>query len=225
MRKPSSLILFSLIVFLSLSACASPPTSAPTATSAAPTLPPGPTAAPPVGALTTESVETATNVEFVITSDAFEDGDDIPLRHSCEGDNVSPQLGWTGLPEGAQALALLMTDPDANDFVHWVIFNIPAVAHELAEGLPGDPSLGGILQGTNDFARFGADTFPSGAAIKRIGYDGPCPPSPHRYVFTLVALDAILDTPAESTLAMVVAAMEGHILAETEIEGMYTPGQ
>jgi Raf kinase inhibitor-like YbhB/YbcL family protein len=123
---------------------------------------------------------------------------------------------------------LLVDDPDSQPpgFVHWVIYNIPATVAGFPEGLPAEGTLAdGTLQGMNDFALFvgEGETFPSGAPIKRIGYDGPCPGNQHRYVFTLYALDILLDLPAEAAMADVLEAMEGHVLDQAELIGMYTP--
>jgi Raf kinase inhibitor-like YbhB/YbcL family protein len=161
-----------------------------------------------------------------IVSSAFEPGAEIPIKYSCFGENLSPPLEWVGISEGTQSLALLVDDPDSEPpgFVHWVIYNIPPTATGLPEGVPGDASLAdGSLQGVNDFAPYGEGTFPGGAAINLIGYDGPCPGNEHRYKFTLYALDAVLDLPAEATMAQVLAAMEGHVLAQAELIGLFAP--
>jgi Raf kinase inhibitor-like YbhB/YbcL family protein len=132
------------------------------------------------------------------------------------------------VPEGTQSLALLVDDPDSDPpgFVHWVIYGIPPTSTGLSEGVPAEATLpDGTLQGSNDFALFAEEgqTFPGGATINRVGYDGPCPGNTHRYVFTLYALDAVLDLPAEATKADLKAAMEGHVLGEAELTGVYTP--
>jgi Raf kinase inhibitor-like YbhB/YbcL family protein len=131
-----------------------------------------------------------------------------------------------GVPQGAQSLVLLVDDPDSSPpgFVHWVIYNIPPTASGLPEGVPPDATLpDGALQGVNDFAPFGQGTFPGGAPINLIGYDGPCPGGEHRYVFTLYALDAPLALPAEATMGQVQEAMAGHILAQAELIGLFAP--
>ncbi|MDQ4076564.1 MAG: YbhB/YbcL family Raf kinase inhibitor-like protein [Chloroflexota bacterium] len=147
-------------------------------------------------------------MEFEVTSPAFSEGDAIPSRYTCDGANVSPALRWNDPPNGTESYVLLVEDPDApgGTFIHWVLFNIPSQARELPEGVTNR----GIL-GRND----SGDT----------GYGGPCPPrnhGAHRYVFTLYALD-------RSTLALdegvawteVEAAMDGHVLAETQLIGYY----
>jgi Raf kinase inhibitor-like YbhB/YbcL family protein len=163
-----------------------------------------------------------------VSSSAFDPEGEIPVQYSCHGANLSPPLAWSGVPEGTQSLALLMDDPDSQPpgFVHWVIYNIPPTSTGLAEGVRAEATLpDGTLQGANDFARFAEEgqTFPGGAPINRVGYDGPCPPDTHRYVFRLYALDAVLDLAAEATKADLLAAMEGHVLGEAELTGVYTP--
>jgi Raf kinase inhibitor-like YbhB/YbcL family protein len=148
--------------------------------------------------------------------------------YSCQGANLSPPLEWSGVPEGTQSLALLVDDPDSEPpgFVHWVIYNIPPTSTGLPEGVSAEATLpDGTFQGANDFALFAAEgqTFPGGAPINRIGYDGPCPGDTHHYVFKLYALDASLDVPAEATMADLLAAMDGHVLGEAEVTGVYTP--
>jgi Raf kinase inhibitor-like YbhB/YbcL family protein len=191
------------------------PTEAPAPTDTS--IPPSPTPIPP----------TPTPLPpLTLTSSAFEDGGTIPNQYSCFGDNISPALAWTGVPEEAESLALLMDDPDSQPpgFVHWVTYNIPTESDGFPEDIPAGPTLDdGTLQGTNDFAPFGAGNMPGGAPVKIVGYDGPCPGDEHRYVFTLYALDTTLDLPAEVILPEVVAAMEGHILDQAEIVGLYDP--
>jgi Raf kinase inhibitor-like YbhB/YbcL family protein len=163
---------------------------------------------------------------MVLTSSAFGPNEVIPDEYSCFGQNLSPPLSWEGVPEGTQSLALLVDDPDSRPagFVHWVIFNIPPTAPSLPEGMPGGGRLeDGTLQGRNDFASYGSEAFPGGAEIKRVGYDGPCPPGEHRYVFRLYALDTVLDLAAEATMDQVVAAMEDHVLAQAESIGRFAP--
>ena len=163
-----------------------------------------------------------------IASSAFEPGDEIPIQYSCDGANLSPTPEWSGVPEGTQSLALVVDDPDSDPpgFVHWVIYGIPPTSASLPEGVPAEATLSdGPRQGLNDFALFVEEgqTFPGGAPINRIGYNGPCPPDKHRYVFTLYALDTALDLQAEATRADLRQAMEGHVVGEVELTGVYTP--
>jgi hypothetical protein len=146
-----------------------------------------------------------------LTSTSFE-GSQIPAKFTCNGVGISPQLAWSAAPAGTQSLALIVTDPDApgRTFVHWVLYDLPAGAQSLPEGLPTQYQLpDGSRQGRNDFGN--------------LGYGGPCPPghSPHHYVFTLYALDAKLNLPVGATRAQVEAAMQGHVLAHGELIALY----
>jgi len=245
MKKLASLVLF--LVFLAFAVGGCGPSTSPTAvpteplpTTVPPTstsLPPTPTALLPTTtplpptAMPTDTLVPATPTAvppLVITSSAFAPGAEIPAQYSCFGQNMSPPLAWSGVPQGTQSLALLVDDPDSSPpgFVHWVVYNIPPTASGLPENVPGATVLDdGTLQGSNDFARFGGGTFPGGATIKQIGYDGPCPGNRHRYVFTLYALDTLLDLPPGATMAQVLEAMQGHVLAQAELIGVYTPPQ
>lgn len=147
-----------------------------------------------------------------VSSTAFQEGAKIPDKYTCEGQDVSPPLAWGEPPAGTQSLALVTDDLDAprGVFTHWVIFNIPPASRELAEAVPAQPQLpDGALQGKNGFGN--------------IGYGGPCPPegSPHRYRFTLYALDRTLDLKAGASKNQVLDAMEGHALARGELTGTY----
>ena len=185
-----------------------PPAAGPTDTA----IPPSPAPAP----------------ELIITSSAFVPGGEIPVRHSCFGDNLSPPLSWSGLPEGTISLALVVDDPDSEPpgFVHWVVYNVPTTASALPEGLPAGGQLeDGTLQGVNGFAPLEGQTFPGGATVSAVGYGGPCPPGRHHYVFTLYALDSQLDLPAEATADQVLSAMQGHIVSQALLAGVFTPAQ
>ena len=152
----------------------------------------------------------ATKLEF--KSAAFQHESSIPKRYTCDGENLSPALSWTDPPAGAQTYALIMDDPDApaGTFVHWVVYNLPATAHLLPEGVRGNDTLpSGALQGVNDFPQ--------------PGYGGPCPPpgKPHRYYFKLYALDTKLDLSPGAQKKDVEQAMKGHVLAEGLLMGRY----
>lgn len=147
-----------------------------------------------------------------LTSPAFPAGGTIPKPHTGDGTDRSPPLHWSAPPEGTKSLALICDDPDAprGNWVHWVLFNLPATARELDEGVPTTEVLdSGAKQGKTDFGK--------------VGYGGPAPPKgkPHRYFFKLYALDVTLDLPAGATKAQLVEAMKGHILAEGEVMGNY----
>ena len=147
-----------------------------------------------------------------LESPTFQEGAKIPKKYSCEGWDFSPPLTWNEIPEKTESLALTMNDPDApgSVFVHWVIFNLPSSSRELLEGVSPVPQLpSGALQGKNDFGKF--------------GYGGPCPPpgSPHRYCFALYALDKQLELQAGASQKQVLSAIEGHILAQSQLKGSY----
>jgi Raf kinase inhibitor-like YbhB/YbcL family protein len=141
-----------------------------------------------------------------ITSPAFGHNGYIPAKYTCDGADMSPPLSIENIPTDAKTLALIVDDPDApaGVWVHWVVWNIPVTARELKENLvPKSAS-----QGMTDF--------------RRVKYGGPCPPSgTHRYFFKLYALDAALVLSANANKAAVENAMKGHILAQTELIGLY----
>jgi Raf kinase inhibitor-like YbhB/YbcL family protein len=151
-----------------------------------------------------------------ITSSAFAANSAIPAKHTCDGEDVSPALAWAGVPEGAKSLVMIMDDPDAppGTWVHWVLYDLPADASGLPEGLPKKEKL---ENGAAHGLCWGVDSF------SRVGYYGPCPPagSPHRYCFKLYALDAVLGLAPRATKPEVSKAMEGHVLAEGELIGNY----
>lgn len=145
------------------------------------------------------------------SSDFIPDGP-IPVRYTCEGDNVSPELSWTEAPEDAKSFALIVHDPDAprqGGFTHWVLYNIPAEQGSLSPELPRYGMVPGTgTQGRNDAGE--------------IGYMGPCPPSGlHHYHVKLFALNAELDLQTGATGNELTAAMQGHILATAELVGTY----
>jgi len=148
-----------------------------------------------------------------LTSSAFSDGARIPLRHSCEGEDLSPPLSWSGPPPDCRSFAILCEDPDApgGTWRHWAIFDIPAAATGLAEGIAVAERVGPYRQGMNDF--------------RRTGYGGPCPPrghGPHRYNFRLLALDVDrLELPAKPGFEAIVATARRHALAEAVLTGTY----
>jgi Raf kinase inhibitor-like YbhB/YbcL family protein len=147
-----------------------------------------------------------------LTSAAFGEGTPIPVKHTGQGDDVSPALQWTGVPAGAKSLALICDDPDApaGTWVHWVIWNIPPDATGLPEAVPQKVELNdGSKQGQNDF--------------RQTGYGGPMPPpgKPHRYFFKVYALDLQPDLKPGATKARLLDAMKGHILAEGQLMGTY----
>jgi Raf kinase inhibitor-like YbhB/YbcL family protein len=150
-----------------------------------------------------------------LTSTKFTRGAEIPTMYTCEGQNVSPPLSWSDAPPGTKAFALVVDDPDApdpkaptRDFIHWVIYNMPASTRGLAEGIQNSEVPTGAAQGKNDMGK--------------IGYGGPCPSvGRHRYVFTIYALDAMLQGLRDPSKADLLKAMEGHILGKAELVGTY----
>lgn len=152
-----------------------------------------------------------------LTSSAFTQGGQIPSKYTCEGDDVSLPLAWSGAPQNTKSLVLIVDDPDAPDpkapklvWVHWLVYNLPPDASGLVEdaeaaGLPQSTALG-----VNDF--------------KKTSYGGPCPPiGRHRYFHKLYALDTTLDLTQPSK-ADLLAAMKGHVLADAELVGTYQKG-
>jgi Raf kinase inhibitor-like YbhB/YbcL family protein len=145
------------------------------------------------------------------TSTAFRHGDWIPPRHTGDGQDLSPPLAWTDPPYGTRSLAMVCEDPDAPTgvFSHWLVWDIPSDARELKEGVPRAVEAWGLRQGANGFSR--------------IGYAGPKPPpgKPHRYRFWLYALDEHLRLPRGATRAELDRALDGHVLSEGVLVGIY----
>ncbi len=190
-RQKSTASLLSVIMLLAIViSCTSSPSSAPTAARAGPQDTALPT--------------------FDLTSSAFDEGATIPTRHTCDGEDISPELTWQGAPAGTRSFVLIMDDPDApgRTFTHWVLFDIPAGQTTLPEGFqPGDVGT----SGANDFGK--------------TGYGGPCPPpghGPHRYFFTLYALNTdVLNLPANASRSAVEQAMQNHLVAQARLMGRY----
>lgn len=158
-----------------------------------------------------------------LTSSAFQEGTKIDARHTTEGDDISPPLAWTDVPQGTHSLALICDDPDApspqrpatEPWVHWVIFNIPADVSGLPQGISREPESGQVPG-----ARQGVNSWPN----DNVGYRGPAPPpgsGQHRYFFKLYALDTVLELDAGATRQQMVEAMAGHILGEGQLMGVY----
>jgi Raf kinase inhibitor-like YbhB/YbcL family protein len=147
---------------------------------------------------------------MILESPAFADGEPIPRRYTCDGDDVSPPLTWREAPDGVVSFALIMDDPDApaGTWVHWVLFNVPATETGLREGLSADTLPGGAIEGVNSWGRR--------------GYGGPCPPSgTHRYYLRLYALERALDLDAEATAQAVTEAARDRTIAEAVLMGRY----
>jgi Raf kinase inhibitor-like YbhB/YbcL family protein len=147
-----------------------------------------------------------------VNSKLISPGGEFPKRETCDGQNTSPQLAWSGAPPATKSFALILDDPDApgGTFTHWIAWNIPAGTHELPENLPKTAELAsGVRQGRNDFGK--------------AGYGGPCPPpgKPHRYFFRLFALDNTPAVKAGAGREELERALQGHILARGELMGRY----
>jgi Raf kinase inhibitor-like YbhB/YbcL family protein len=202
------------VTLLCVAACsrrdASPRDSARDTSSAADSASMGPVPAP------TEKPDTVVPVTtmFTLASPAFQNGDSIPRIYTCDGADRSPPLDWTAPPPRAVSFALIVEDPDApaGTFVHWVLYDLPASAASLPEGVPKTadlPQLGGAKQGRTGFGT--------------TGYGGPCPPPgpAHHYHFRLSALNAKLGLTAGATREQVVSAMRGHEIGRAELVGLY----
>ena len=161
-------------------------------------------------AVTEGAVQSPANGEFILSSPHFGEGQPIPRRFACDGDDASPSLSWSGAPGDTVAMALVMDDPDARGFVHWVVFDMTASASgSLPAGWSKSPDAS--PQGTNSFGR--------------VGYGGPCPPSgTHRYDFRLLALGQELALQGAPQAQEVLDAAAGHILAEARLSGTYRKG-
>jgi Raf kinase inhibitor-like YbhB/YbcL family protein len=156
-----------------------------------------------------------TTMTLTLTSSSFNHLGSIPKRYTCDGDNVSPPLAWTGVPSGTQSLALIMDDPDAPDparpkltWVHWVLYNLPPADAALPEGVSAQALPPGTQLGKNDW--------------QATSYGGPCPPiGRHRYFHKLYALDIVLPDLHQPAKAALEAALKGHLLAQAELVGTY----
>ncbi|MDD5136225.1 MAG: YbhB/YbcL family Raf kinase inhibitor-like protein [Candidatus Omnitrophica bacterium] len=150
-------------------------------------------------------------MNIVVTSSAFKEGEEIPGKYTCDGEDMSPPLAWAGLPPGTRSIALISDDPDApgGTWVHWVAFNISPERKGLPENMPADKILpDGAVQGVND--------------SHQIGYGGPCPPSGvHRYYFKVYALDTKISLEPGAAKKDLEKAMAGHVLAEGQLMGRY----
>ncbi len=158
-------------------------------------------------------------MSIAVTSTAFSEAGTIPTKYSCDGEDVSPPLSWSGTPEGTRSLALITDDPDASGIrTHWVLYGIPADVNELPEAMStADITAIGAKNGTNYFLK--------------LGYRGPCPPAgtwarayrgdAHRYLFTLYALDIELELDSGAKKEELLEAMHGHILALGQLMGTW----
>jgi len=161
------------------------------------------------------NAEEEVNRTMKLKSPNFENQGEIPKKLTCDGEDISPALAWSDVPEGTKSFALIVDDPDAPDpanprmtWVHWVLYNIPTTARSIQEGVTRKDLPKGTLEGLNDW--------------KKPGYGGPCPPiGRHRYFHKLYALDVVLPDLKLPTKAKLEKAMEGHVLAKDELVGLY----
>jgi Raf kinase inhibitor-like YbhB/YbcL family protein len=151
-------------------------------------------------------------MSFQLFCPEFQEGQPIPRKFSCDGLDIPPQLNWKDPPAGTDSYALIVHDPDApaGDWVHWLLYNIPAGVNKLAEGIPAEKEFkDGTLQGRNSW--------------HQIRYGGPCPPGgTHHYIFTLYALDCKLKLEGGADRSEVLHATQGHILAQAKLMGTYS---
>jgi Raf kinase inhibitor-like YbhB/YbcL family protein len=146
-----------------------------------------------------------------IHSDAFRDSGAIPAKNTCSGQDASPALTWSGVPPGAKSLAVIVDDPDAHHFTHWLLYDLPPDASGVAEGASGKGLPAGAHEGVNDFGK--------------PGWRGPCPPSGrHHYVFTVYALDTAMPNLTQARRVDVDKAIKGHVLAQGTITGTFAKG-
>ena len=150
-----------------------------------------------------------------ITSAVFTADGDIPQKYTCQGEDISPPLHWEGVPEHAKSLVLIVDDPDAPDpaaprmtWVHWLLYNLSPQSSGLPEGATPSDLPPGTLEGANDW--------------QRTGYGGPCPPvGRHRYFHKLYALDILLPDLKQPDKSALEAAMQGHVIEQSELVGGY----
>ncbi len=157
-------------------------------------------------------------MDLQVYSPSFENGDRIPRKHTCQGENISPEICWGGVPAGTRSIVLMMEDPDIPMprflipcWTHWIVYGIGPEETILPEGMPHGEFIGGS-------ARQGLSSY------KKSGYSGPCPPlGTHRYFFRIYALDTPVSVePGSATRKKVLNAMQGHILGRGELMGTYT---
>lgn len=164
-------------------------------------------------ATATDTATAAGAAGFEFTESEIVPGMPIDPRYTCDGDNASPALRWQGAPAGTKELALVVEDPDADGFTHWLAYSMPAATAQLPQAIPTATDIPGptpLFQGRNGFGD--------------VGYSGPCPPAgeTHTYVFRLLALDRELQLPAGLDRAAFDSASQGHVIAEARLEAPYT---
>lgn len=206
------LLLTAFLGLVLVTACAVPGRDVPAPAEPTTALP----ALEPTVSAETETPPTSTEepMPFELTSTAFANGEAIPEKYSCKGEDISPPLAWGDPPDGTKSFVLIMDDPDApvGTWDHWILFNIPVDMRELPEDLPTtgknqDPEA--VFVGSNSWGKS--------------AYGGPCPPSgTHRYFFKLAALDTTISLLPGASKQQVLDAMQGHILADAELMGTFS---
>jgi Raf kinase inhibitor-like YbhB/YbcL family protein len=159
--------------------------------------------------------EVKIHMTLSIESKSFKQNEMMPVRFTCDGQDISPSLEWSGTPAETKSLVLIVDDPDAPDpaapkmtWVHWVLYNIPPSVQGLEENITSASLPAGTKEGVNDWGRK--------------GYGGPCPPiGKHRYFFKLYALDTILENLEGPSKKKLEFAFKGHILAKAQLVGTY----
>jgi Raf kinase inhibitor-like YbhB/YbcL family protein len=151
-------------------------------------------------------------MDLKLGSPAFKEGEHVPDKYTCNGENLSPELFWGKGDPAIKSFALILDDPDAPraTFTHWVIYNLPGTLTGLPQNVPPKEKLSnGGLQGKND--------------AMKIGYIGPCPPPGpiHHYNFRLYGLDSVLSLLAGATKQQLLDAIKGHVIAESRLTGLY----
>jgi len=165
-----------------------------------------------VGGKVDESFVKSKILSLIVQSSAFTDRTFIPVEHTCDGEDLSPDLSWREVPVGIESFVIICDDPDApgGNWVHWIIYDLPADLRSIPKGIDDLPKLpDGSMQGKNDF--------------DRIGYNGPCPPpgKPHRYKYKVYALDKKIGLPPGSSRTEVLKAIKGHIKSRGVLIGTY----
>jgi Raf kinase inhibitor-like YbhB/YbcL family protein len=153
--------------------------------------------------------EGQTAASITVGSSSFNNGDRIPQKFSCDGAGLSPDVQLPTPPSGTKSFLIVMDDPDASGFVHWLLYNVPPATRDIPEGASPRGLPAGAAEGAN--------------SLGNTGYFGPCPPppNPHHYVFRVYALDSGLNLPAGATKKQLAAAARGHILAEGTMTALY----
>ncbi len=227
--NPRPIAIPALVALLAVAACSAGPAASPTpgrsagtsagplvaSQSTSPAAESSPASSQVSATMTASAAQSptpeATMPDFALTSTAFEPGGAIPKRFTCDGDDASPDLAWTGAPDGTGALVLIVDDPDARGWVHWIVLDMAGTSSgALARGVGVSPDA--PAQGRNDFGR--------------VGWGGPCPPSgTHRYDFTLYALDGPLNLPGQPDGGAVRKALSGaNVLGKAVLEASYKRG-